>query len=150
MKKYFFFELAKSSDQNQLLRWRNEKKTRRSSFNTKIIKAKHHKLWFKKTLKKKNIWIFKSKKQKIGMVRLEKNKRKTEINYLISPRFRGKNLGQKMLVSFIKEAKSKTPLTIYAKSKLNNSSSYFTLLKSGFRIFQKKKNYYIFKFKNGK
>ena len=148
--KNFFFELAKFSDQNQLLRWRNEKKTRKSSFNTKIINVKHHKLWFDKSLKKKNIWIFKNKKQKIGMVRLEKKNQKTEINYLISPRFRGKNLGQKMLVSFIKEAISRTPQSLYAKSKMNNPSSYFTLLKSGFRIFQKKKNYYIFKFKNRK
>ena len=107
MKNYFFFELAKSSDQDQLLKWRNEKKTRKASFNTKSIRVKEHKLWFKKSLKKKNIWIFKKKKQRIGMVRLEKNKRKLELNYLIDPKFRGKNLGQKMLIYFIKNIRSK-------------------------------------------
>ncbi len=147
MKNYFFFELAKSSDQNQLLKWRNEKKIRKASFNTKLIKVKEHKLWFKKSLKKKNIWIFKKKKQRIGMVRLETNKKKLELNYLIDPKFRGKKLGQKMLIYFIKNIRSKTRFqNIYAKSKLDNSTSFYTLLNSGFEIFKKKKNYYIFKY----
>ena len=54
-----------------------KKKIRKASFNTKLINVKEHKFWFKKSLKKKNIWIFKKKKQRIGMVRLETNKKKT-------------------------------------------------------------------------
>ena len=81
------------------------------------------------------------------MVRLETNKKKLELNYLIDPKFRGQKLGQKMLIYFIKNIRSKTRFqNIYAKSKLDNSTSFYTLLNSGFEIFKKKKNYYIFKY----
>jgi len=149
LKSNYSFDLAKISDQNILLKWRNNRKIRQSSFKTKIVLKKEHALWFKKRLKKKNIWIFKKMNKKIGMIRLDKkNENRFELNYLIDPKYHGKNLGKKMLKTFFKKTKSKIKIKyVYAKSKNNNLTSFYTLLNSGFKIIKKNSNYHTFRFK---
>ena len=129
----------------------NEKTVRRWAFNPSKIKYKIHEKWLKKKFKKKEFYFWKlvKKTECLGLVRIELIKEKYELSYLISKKFRGKNLGLQMINLAIKKIyKKKSKIkNIFAKSFIKNVSSNKTLLKSGFKLFRKNKNtnYYVYK-----
>ena len=140
---------AKKEDKSLLLSWRNEELTRFNSFNQKTITKKQHDSWFNKKIKeKKSIWIFKYNNKKCGMIRLEKKNNIIELGYLIKKNFRGKKLGKKMLVLFLKKYKkyAKSNIFLLAKSKKSNPKSNSSLIGAGFKEYKKNSNYSVFRF----
>lgn len=144
--KRFFFKSATFKDSSTLISWRNDPVVRKNSFNNKKIEFKNHNIWFKKQIsRKKNFfWIFHFNNEKIGFVRLIYEKKKYILNYLISKKFRKKNLGKIMLNLMIKKLKKKKTLSklIVANVKNNNLASKKTLFSIGFIEKKKKFNEY--------
>lgn len=150
-KKNFHLSEVLIADLQLIFDLTNEKTVRRWSFNPSKIKYTNHKKWLKKKLKKKEFYFWKLIKNSecCGLIRIELIKKKYELSYLISRKFRGKNLGSKIINLAIKKiCKKKSKANrIFAKSFIKNISSNKTLLKSGFRLIRKNKNinYYVYK-----
>ena len=66
----FNFRLANSKDLDLVFLWSNDRLVRINSFNKKKILYSKHNYWFKKNLRKKNIFIFTRNKKPIGLVRI--------------------------------------------------------------------------------
>ena len=114
----FFFEL------------KTEKISKRNSLNKKKINLHVHKNWFLKNLvsKKKILLVAKkNKKNKIGIVRYDKNEDFTEVSIIIEPSFRGQGLGAKILKKSENFLKKGT--IIISKVKKNNKNSLICLKK---------------------
>ena len=129
----------------------NEKTVRKWSLNPSRIKYESHETWFKKKLKKKEFYFWKLMKNSecYGLIRIELIRKKYELSYLIAKKFRGKNLGSKIIILAMQKIyKKKSNVTkIFAKSFIKNNFSNITLLKSGFKLMRKIKylNYYVYK-----
>ena len=131
----------------------NEKTARRWSLNPSEIMYTSHKTWLKIKLKKKRFYFWKLIKNSkcYGLVRIELIKKKYELSYLISKKYRGKGLGAKMIIKAIdKFNKDKIKNILYAKSFIKNYASNNTLLNSGFKLLNKKKNINIYVYKKYK
>jgi RimJ/RimL family protein N-acetyltransferase len=129
----------------------NEITVRKWSLNSSRIKYESHKKWFKKKLKKKEFYFWKLMKNSIcyGLIRIELIRKKYQLSYLIAKKFRGKNLGSKIIILAVQKIyKEKSNSTrIFAKSFIKNIFSNGTLLKSGFKLMRKIRylNYYVYK-----
>ena len=132
----FNFRLANSKDLDLVFLWSNDRLVRINSFNKKKILYSKHNYWFKKNLRKKNIFIFTRNKKPIGLVRISDFNKGFKISYLLSNETRGKKFGQKMLNLFFKimsGAKKLKNKKIYAFTQRNNIASKKSLLRSGFK-----------------
>lgn len=131
----FFFEL------------KTEKISKRNSLNTKKINLHVHKNWFLKNLvsKKKILLVAKkNKKNKIGIVRYDKNEDFTEVSIIIEPSFRGQGLGAKILKKSENFLKKGT--IIISKVKKNNKNSLIVFKKNAYKIlYLKNKVYTLYK-----
>ena len=146
----FYLSKVSDTDLNLTFNLANEKVARKWSLNPSKIKYLGHFRWLKKKLKKKDFYFWKlMKKSKcFGLVRIEKIKKKYELSYLISQKFRGKRLGSKMINLATKRILRIKPKTkIFAKSFVKNISSNKTLLKSNFIFVKKNKNINLYVYK---
>ena len=148
MKTIFDLRLANHKDMDLIYIWSNDKLSRINSFNKSKIIYANHKLWFKKLLKKKSIYIFTKNKRPFGLVRFSNFNKGIKISYLISTKNRGHSLGSKMISLFcekIKKSRKFNYKKIYAFTIKNNVASNKTLTKSGFDCLgiKYKKNCYL-------
>ena len=136
MKNTFDLRLANFKDKDLVFYWSNDKLVRSNSFDkTKILYSKHTN-WFKKSLKKKNIFIFTRNNKPIGLIRFSDFNRGIKISYLLSLENRRKKFGYKMLNYFydkIKKIRTFKNKKIYAFIIKNNVASKKSLLRSGFK-----------------
>lgn len=128
---------AEEKDCRLLWKWRNEKNTRRTSFNSKYIPYEEHKKWFEKKIKSKNSKIFivqDNHNRKIGMIRFDINSGdKAEINIIIDRNKRGRGYGTKALrLSSEYAFKNLSVRKIIAHIKKENISSLKSFSKAGF------------------
>ena len=104
------FRQANFSDWKMLLEWRNDKDTRKNSFNTGIVSEENHKKWLKKTLSNSSrlLLIAYDKENPVGTVRIDElhDKYSYEMSWTIAPKHRRKGYGKKMIkeiINFIKK-----------------------------------------------
>ena len=129
-----------AKDEKLLFKWSNEKNVRMWSFNNAPIKLSDHKKWFKKNVKNKRIYIWKLKYNSnfCGLVRIKLMKKNFALSYLITRKFRGKKLGEKMLYLALKRLRKIKPGSkVFAKSLTKNLASDKTLIRAGFKLFKK-------------
>lgn len=122
-------------DLDLIFTWSNDKQVRKNSFNNSKIKYSNHKIWFKKNIKKKSIFIFANGKKLLGLIRISDFNKGIKISYSISKENRGKNLGSKMINFFCNKLKKNRKLKkkkIYAFVIKKNNASKKTLLRSSF------------------
>jgi len=155
MKTIFNLRLANHKDMDLIYIWSNDKFSRINSFNKSRIIYTNHKLWFKRILKNKSIYIFTKNKKPFGLVRFSNFNKGIKISYLISPKNRGHSLGSKMISLFCKKIKKSRKFNykkIYAFTLKNNILSSKTLIKSGFKYLGIKyqKNCYLKKIDENK
>jgi RimJ/RimL family protein N-acetyltransferase len=106
-----------------LLDWRNDIETRKNSHNMAIVEAENHKKWLNSVLSNENRQLFIALENNIpvGTVRadFDKSNNEYEISWTISPIFRGKGIGKKM----VKLLSDKLQAKIRAEIKKGNISS---------------------------
>ena len=98
---------AKKTDCDLLFRWANDKTNRNNSFSKEKIKYVDHRKWFNNKLKdaRCHIYILEQNGVEIGQVRLD-GVEEAEIDYFISPAFRGQGLAKRMLLLVEKKVKN--------------------------------------------
>lgn len=103
----FLLRPVEKSDCDVLFRWANDDTNRNNSFSKEKIGYIDHCKWFANKLKdqKCHIYIFEQSGVEIGQVRLD-GAEEAEIDYYISPAFRGRKLSIKMLQLIEKVVKS--------------------------------------------
>ena len=126
--------------------WRNDIHTKRSSFNTKRISWEEHILWFDNVLKDERYKFFigEIKNVPVGLVgfkQLRENDLSYEVNINISPKYRGKGIGKKILKIGINNLKDvdKNLESIFANIKSENSASISLFESLGFVLIAIKK-----------
>jgi UDP-2,4-diacetamido-2,4,6-trideoxy-beta-L-altropyranose hydrolase len=104
--------LARNSDSQKLLSWRNEPSARKYSRQNQEITREDHEVWFENRLSEtqdeSKIFIFSDSCDLIGMSRLDLlSAEKSEISLLVDPIFHSKGYGSKILELSIDFAFSK-------------------------------------------
>lgn len=143
-KRKFTLSVVTPRDEKLLYGWSNERLVRRWSFNHSIISFSDHKKWFKKNINNTKLYMWKLKYNSYlcGLIRIELIKKNFRLSYLISSKFRGLGFGSQMIcIAINKIRKKKRNAKIYAKSLNRNIASHKTLIKSGFKLIKRKKNY---------
>ena len=155
MRNILILKKASIKDLRDIWIWRNNSVTRKNSFNKKYINLKEHTNWFFNSLKnKKRIVLigFNSKKNKIGLIRLDWIKNKLiEVSINVNPSFRGLGFGEKLLNETMKNVFKKNPhIKICSKVLKKNYKSINLFKKVGFELYSKniKNNEYRINYKN--
>jgi len=106
-----------------LLEWRNNLETRKNSHNMELVEEENHKKWLSSILTNENRQLFIALDNEIpvGTVRADFDKQNTdyELSWTISPDFRGKGIGKKM----VKLLSDKLQAKIRAEIKNGNIAS---------------------------
>ncbi len=112
----------------------NDPLTRKYSVNSKSFSFKKHKAWLKKTLKSKSkkIYLVIENKNVVGLIRLKVERNKNYLSWAVKKRFRGKNIGKKMLKGYVQKNKK----VFFAKIKKNNIRSIKVCEYAGFKKFK--------------
>tara|TARA_B110000027_G_C16118615_1_gene301562 strand:- start:2911 stop:3363 length:453 start_codon:yes stop_codon:yes gene_type:complete len=129
-------------DMNFILKIRNEKLVRKFSKNNKIISSINHKKWYLNN-EKKEIYIITYQEKKVGYIRCD-YKYVPILSWAISPKYRGKNIGEFSLKKFLKKKKIKT---CSASIDENNIPSLIMVIKNNFKLKKKNKNFLDFYYK---
>ncbi|WP_051233626.1 GNAT family N-acetyltransferase [Butyrivibrio sp. NC3005] len=119
---------ATINDARDILDWRNDKDTRENSFSNEIIDYESHIKWFEKKLSDNNcrMFILIDNNEKIGQIRVDINNKIGEISYMISPKYRGKGYGSKIVDLIEKELIGEVKvLTALVKSTNKSSQKIF-------------------------
>jgi len=101
-----------------LFKLRNKSYVRKCSLNNKTIEYNNHKFWLKKYLKKNTINLILFKQQKVGYIRLEKNKNFIDCSWAILKKFQGNKFASNGL-----KASTKKKIKYRALIKINNVAS---------------------------
>ena len=90
---------ATKDDLKILLDWRNDVQTRIHSKNMDLIEEESHLKWFDSILKnpRRNLFIAIHKGTRVGTVRADEDEKAYELSWTVSPDFRGKGLGKRMV-----------------------------------------------------
>ena len=109
-----------------LFNLRNKKYVRKYSTNKKIIKYKHHEMWLKDFLNKKNrLFLIFFKSFKAGYMRLEKKKNYFHVSWAILKKYQGKNLAKKSLKKITSNRKFKYKAIIFENNKSSENVAKF-------------------------
>lgn len=90
-------------DAKNLFDWRNDEETRAASINTEPINWESHLAWLRKSLSNpdRRIFIAEENSLPVGTCRIDREESKEgeifELSWTVSPEFRGRGLGKKML-----------------------------------------------------
>jgi UDP-2,4-diacetamido-2,4,6-trideoxy-beta-L-altropyranose hydrolase len=132
---------ALKKDEVLLLEWANDPVTRQNAFNVEYISEEAHKKWFQDRLSTPDsciIYIVESKADEvpIGQVRFERNRNNVwEIDYVLSPIYRGRGLGKALLGKALDEMSVDNPQTlIIGKVKESNIPSRRVFEALGFQL----------------
>jgi len=137
--------LANSDDLVFCLKLHNENVKKRKFFSKNKVSLQEHRLWFKKKLKDKMLYIC-TLKSKIGYIRYEILKKNClAVSIALKDKYKRKGFGKIMLEKTLRKKKIKMH-TIFAIIQKNNISSKKFFLSNGFE--NQKKNTYIKKIKN--
>ena len=142
------FRLANINDALSLLEWRNDKLSRKFSFNNKLINIDNHKIWLTSKINnhKSNIYIYKNEKMSQGMIRLDEiESNQYLISWIIAPEYRNKGIAKQMLSLFTSTFKGE----LIAKIKKNNLASFNIAKYIGMKIKYTKNDMYVFNIKIG-
>lgn len=94
--KQIYLRFVEKEDLKDLYKWRNDKVTRKSSFNTKKIRKEDHIKWFNESIAnpKKHIFIIMDEKNaKVGQIRFDRKGKAADISISIAPSYRRKGYG---------------------------------------------------------
>ena len=143
MRKSFNLREVKESDWKVLLDWRNDKITSQNSFNSDLVSVSEHKEYIENTITNPNrtIFILEYNEIPVGTIRenrLENNE--LELSYIISPKYRGKKIGQIMMSLYLIERKG----SFLCEVNEQNTPSIKMIEKLGFKLFnsEKRVNFY--------
>lgn len=119
---------AKLGDEMLLLEWANDRVTRENAFSTAPIPASAHKNWFRKRLRDLDgcqILIVQTRQGlPVGQVRFDRHDQFWEIDYSLSPVFRGRRLGARLLGTAVGRWRSDHPgAVVRGKVKKSNRPS---------------------------
>ena len=94
-----FFRHAQKKDIKLLFKWANDYSVRKISLKANKISFLEHKKWFDKKLNNHQckIFIFYTKQNFIGQVRLDRMKKRNLITYSVDKKYRGKGYGKEIL-----------------------------------------------------
>ena len=139
---------AINKDIKDIFLWRNDKNTRKNSFNKNFIEFEEHKKWYLESLrdKKKIIYIGLNKEKKIGMTRFDYIQNNTfEVSINLNPKFRGVGFGKILLYNSLKKIfYKKNNLKIVSKVLIKNFKSKKLFKKIGFKVKRKNKNFVVY------
>lgn len=128
--------LADADDLELLLSWANEPSVVQSSFRGRQITREEHKLWFADALKNDRIRIYIGETDlgfPFGQVRFERTSDVVNIDISVCVFFRGRRLGQNMLIAAMNHyKKSFGDCTFLAVVKSNNNASQKLFLSVGY------------------
>ena len=127
---------AKYEDLIKTYTWANDQEVIKNSIErSNKVSLKEHLEWFNKYInsKSKTLIIASFKNQKIGLVRMDLNKKDYFISYLVDKKKRRKGFGYEMLKKIIEKYKL-TKNNFKARVKKNNYASNSIFLKLGFKI----------------
>ena len=90
---------ATMEDALDILKWRNDEKSRENSFSKETINIPQHLEWYKKKMADPDchLFILMDADAKAGHIRLDVNGDVAEISYMIAPDHRGKGYGKEIL-----------------------------------------------------
>jgi len=135
---------ANIEDQHFVLKLHNQNVLEDNFFSKQKVKLVDHKIWFKKKINEKTLFIG-SLQDKVGYVRYDFiNKKNLSVSIAIKNKYKQKRFGKKILIKTLKKKKL-TKFNIIAVIKKENQISKKFFLDSGFKFF--KKNTYIIKAK---
>lgn len=146
------FRDATQTDLKQLLDWRNDQATIENSVQNKKVTLEEHTAWFEKSLQNKNrdILIAEAKVnffwKKIGTVRYDTDpaNKTTELSWTLSPQFRGRGLGFRM----VNEATLRHSDKLICRIKDQNSSSLKIANKIGYTFLKREGDIQFFECNN--
>ena len=100
-----YLRRATIEDAEDILRWRNDPKTRENSFTSDVIDLETHMAWFERKLGQSNclMYILMADECKAGNIRVDITDGVGEISYMIAPEHRGKGYGKEILALIEKE-----------------------------------------------
>jgi UDP-2,4-diacetamido-2,4,6-trideoxy-beta-L-altropyranose hydrolase len=131
----FSLRKVKIEDAFPLLMLANDRDVRRNSFNTAPISFENHIEWLNEKLASDNsvAYVLEVSGVAIAQVRYDKKNGAAEIDYAVSPAFRGHNIGCKMLEMTWKRACDELGVQrVKGVVKKDNKHSIFCFQKSGF------------------
>ena len=118
-----FLRKATIDDWKILLDWRNDIETRKNSHNMELVEKEIHKRWLNSILANRNrqLYIAIESEMPVGTVRADFDEHIStyELSWTISPDFRGKGIGKKM----VKLLTDKLNAKLRAEIKYGNISS---------------------------
>ena len=126
-----------------LFKINNEKLSRKYSVSKKKFSYKSHLNWLKKILssRKTKIYFYLVNKTIVGTIRTEAKKDQKYLSWAIGKEYRGRNLGKKMLIAFVKRHGKK----FIAKIHRNNFASLKMCHSAGFKVYREGKKFMYFK-----
>ena len=112
-----------------LFELRNKSYVRKYSLNNELIEFDNHKFWLKNYVKKNIINLILFKQQKVGYIRLEKNKKFIDCSWAILKKFQGKNFASKGL-----QVSTNNKIKYRALIKMDNVASKKVAYKANFAL----------------
>jgi L-amino acid N-acyltransferase YncA len=128
---------ANIEDLHFVLKLHNQNVLKDNFFSKQKVSLIDHKIWFKKKINEKNLFIG-TLQDKIGYVRYDFiNKKKLSVSIAIKDKYKRKGFGKQILTKTLKRKKI-TKFDIFAVIKKQNQISKKFFLSSGFKFFKKK------------
>ena len=133
-----YLRFAGYDDSSDIFTWRNDKETRKLSFNTEEINIKDHEIWFKESLANpyRNIFIIiDAQCNKLGQIRFDRKKEIAEVSITINPKYRKQGFGSAGLTKAVQcYFDNFTVKLLVGKVKADNIASLKAFEKAGFKI----------------
>lgn len=148
----FYLRKVKAEDVDLLYHWANESEVRRNSLQTASISYDEHIEWFHNKLKSNtsDLFIYCTKQENIGHIRLEYNQKTAVVNFSIDKSYRGKGFGIHMLTlseDYLKQNRLNITC-MNAIVKKENVPSQKVFLKLGYRMEEKDSRECIYFYKH--
>ena len=143
---------AKIDDLLKIFEWANEKVVIQNSIErSKKVSINEHSKWFKRYITSKYNFIFIAslKNRRIGLVRVDHQKKEIFLSYLVDRKKRNKGFGYQMLSKIIKKFKNEKRV-FKARVKRDNVASNSIFIKLGFKIkyTNQNKNTFLYRLEN--
>lgn len=128
---------ANSEDGEEILRWRNDAKTREMSLCTKVVSVDEHDLWMRSRLvdEKSILFIGQEGESNVGLCRFDLDQRSecAEISIVVNPDLRGRKKAKTLLISALNAFHAKVRTPVYARIKKRNLASLNVFTANGFK-----------------
>ena len=134
-KEDFLLRKGRAEDALQLWELANNREVRNNSFNSDPISYDQHLKWLNKKLASKSslIYVLDVSVVLIAQIRYDKKDGVAEIDYAVTPGFRGKSIGRKILQMTWKRACRELGVELVRGIvKTDNKASIFSFVKAGF------------------